>query len=240
MALKTDLKVWYDSLGSLSLAQSWWSRQRGFNVPSTSDSIRNNALMNACEFSPLRLSLCLAAKCKKTIGSRVSHLCCTGNPAAIAFAIISVVVDAIKCRSFRPFSHVLEKIIKLQPSLAHANPTASVLLVVFVIFVVASLKHSCPNAIDRLSGHAMPWPASTSDCICTCAAPCRNAASQITARTWPNKTARTSAFPHRPVIGRYANVFQYCPFTKNFTRNVDDVRHENTVVVKSPEVKEVM
>jgi hypothetical protein len=72
-----------------------------------------------------------------------------GRPTAIAWRVISVVVDAVKREFGGFFAHVGEKMLKIvMPSVANCDAAAAVVLKTFCIRVVAATEHLRPRAIS--------------------------------------------------------------------------------------------
>jgi len=85
---------------------------------------------------------------------RLLVLCC---PTAVSRLVVAVVVGvAIKCVLFcRRITHVSIEICELQPPLAHANATATVVAVLLHFSIIAAVNHRVPNPIDAGAGLAV-------------------------------------------------------------------------------------
>ena len=86
------------------------------------------------------------------------------RPAAIAWLIITVVVDAIKRESKRLFPHICEKVFKaISPSIAHSDAATCVAREAFVFRVVAASFHIRPRS--KRSGPSASSVAMCSACF---------------------------------------------------------------------------
>ncbi len=69
------------------------------------------------------------------------------SPAAIFWRVVAIAINSIKRHSGRPIFHVRIKTAKRIPSIAHANPPATVSCITRVIGVIASLSSRVPTFI---------------------------------------------------------------------------------------------
>jgi hypothetical protein len=81
--------------------------------------------------------------------SLIRVLLLASGPAAIAWLVVAVVVDAIKGCAFRSRPHVGEEVFKCAPTGAELDATASVILVRRVFLVCTSALHCAPRGIFR-------------------------------------------------------------------------------------------
>ena len=65
-------------------------------------------------------------------------------PAAVARFIVTIVVNALNSKAIWAYSHISQKIIKRQPSFAHCNSTAAVVLKAGIVWVCRSLNELRP------------------------------------------------------------------------------------------------
>lgn len=80
--------------------------------------------------------------------SGVSGLFKTGSPLHISRFIISVIVDALYAVDFRSWANMINKCLKgFSPFWANSNAPSSVIRVLRVPFVKASLDHGLPHAV---------------------------------------------------------------------------------------------
>jgi len=68
--------------------------------------------------------------------------CC---PPAIIRRIISVIIAPIKRHSFGPISHISKKVGKFLPSFANFNPTSTIVTILLIVGISASVQHCSPN-----------------------------------------------------------------------------------------------
>ena len=81
----------------------------------------------------------------------VQGVCFSGNPPAVRWLIISVVVNAVNFVSIRPLAHVANKFAKrIYPLFAYGYSSASVILVTLVMRVKATLLHRTPSPIKGM------------------------------------------------------------------------------------------
>lgn len=89
---------------------------------------------------------------KNPIGSSVSSLLSFSCPLAISRLVVSVVVDSFNGESFGTNSHVIKKVPKIKPRLAHLYSSTSVVGIFSVFWIVASSQHVRPTLVgSRLS-----------------------------------------------------------------------------------------
>lgn len=105
----------------------------------------------------------------------VEVLLAGGSPAAVARFVRSIVVDPIKRRSCRTFTHVQKECLEGVPLLADRDASATVQVVSRCLRVQASLAHAVPRAVGarrRSAGMCMAvlppsLSASTRTCLAT-------------------------------------------------------------------------
>lgn len=84
--------------------------------------------------------------------SSVSCLSKSIFPLAIIRSIWSIVVDALKSRAFWRVSHVFMERCDIEPSIAHSNPSSSVINESRIIIILTSANHVPPNVIELAIG----------------------------------------------------------------------------------------
>lgn len=72
------------------------------------------------------------------------------RPFAIAWFVISVIVDALNGVLRWALSHIGNKAFKGQPSIANGNPASAVILPRYVRWIVAPAENSSPNIVERV------------------------------------------------------------------------------------------
>lgn len=100
-------------------------------------------------FSPLSKRFCLPVKLYHSIAACVVCLLFTSGPLAIGKLIVSICANSFQCMFMRwRHSHIMKEIIKLMPSLADLNSPAPIATKFCMFRILASLKHSTPNAVQ--------------------------------------------------------------------------------------------
>lgn len=69
------------------------------------------------------------------------------TPSAILRRILTICVDAIQCFTYRPFSHVGKKVIKMIPSFAIRYPPPPITGIIRSILVFAPIFHHRPRCV---------------------------------------------------------------------------------------------
>lgn len=78
----------------------------------------------------------------------IAHLLVCSSPSAIAFLVIAIVVDSIKAKSWRTFTHVSNECLeRIKPFFRHTDATTSVMSVLLVIGVGAAILSKCPSPV---------------------------------------------------------------------------------------------
>jgi len=87
----------------------------------------------------------------------IALLFASWNPAAIFWAVISVVVAALKSIATRTLAHVSKKVVKtITPTLAHLNAATAVVLVFFSVGCITSPAHFDPRSLRWAVCISMP------------------------------------------------------------------------------------
>lgn len=78
-------------------------------------------------------------------------LCGAVSPSAVARLIVAVIVDAVnRVIAFGARPHIFKEAAKrLKPSVTHGNATPTVVLIVRLVRVIATIFHACPTFILR-------------------------------------------------------------------------------------------
>ena len=107
----------------------------------------NDMAVNPKLARPLRNSMGLAVNSNPSVRSPVVGLLGAGGPCAIFFAIVAVIVFALKRVTFWPWANIGCKFGKgLKPLLAYRDASPSVIVKAFIRGVSASGNHSLPSA----------------------------------------------------------------------------------------------
>ncbi len=83
--------------------------------------------------------------------STISGLLDTSRPLAVFFAVVAIIIDAVKRHVRRHCSHIEKKISKVLPPFAHRYSPPSIILERFTLRFCASPYHACPA---RIGGRA--------------------------------------------------------------------------------------
>lgn len=118
-------------------------------VPSTRHSLANNMLWQSSCRGPFRDSECdIIVRYVSTSGC-VLLLLVISFPSTVSGAIISIIINAINTvLKAGPWANIRCELIKrLHPGLTHRDPPSSVVAVLFVVSICASLNDSVPNLL---------------------------------------------------------------------------------------------
>lgn len=107
----------------------------------------NSAIYDSEVFTKFRKTSCLTSYCQHEIETPVSRLLSPSRPFAVFWFIISIIVNSFDCKSRRFVTHVLEKVLKLKPSLAHLNSSAAIIFEALIAWIVATPHHVAPNPV---------------------------------------------------------------------------------------------
>lgn len=77
------------------------------------------------------------------------------SPSAIFFAIVAIVIYAIKRHPLWSRTHIGIKVFKLVPALANGYAASSIVFISRIFLISASRQHRKPHSIDRLETHTM-------------------------------------------------------------------------------------
>jgi hypothetical protein len=139
-----------------------WLRQRSLCTPSTPNSKAQSAYFNSLLARPFTHRLAPPSKRQHSVISSVASLLCTGRPAAIVSAIMSVKITTLYRGVFLamlPYMlqvtsiHIPSKVLKSGPQTLNASPA--------ILYVRSAARHcattmqSCINAIKTGLRHSM-------------------------------------------------------------------------------------
>src|SRR5438045_3468993 len=84
------------------------------------------------------------------IRASISMLFLLGCPFHVGWKIAKRIINAFNAQFWmRAFSHVSEKMSeRLTPSLAHSNPTSTIILELWIVAIMASLNHAFPDSVN--------------------------------------------------------------------------------------------
>lgn len=86
-----------------------------------------------------------------TLVSSISGLLSRGCPPAVQWFVIPIGIYALKAVPKWSRTHIIAEQFKgTQPSLAYFNPTATIVVIVSLVFISASLFHAAPRNIKRM------------------------------------------------------------------------------------------
>lgn len=87
--------------------------------------------------------------------ARICPLLLPCSPPAIFGFIITVIINAINGKTLWPKAHVRKEIVKNFPPFAYRYPSSSIIVVVCVLWVIASCSHRGPNIVFSRMTHPM-------------------------------------------------------------------------------------
>lgn len=93
----------------------------------------------------------LIEQCCSSIADLGFHV----SPSAISWLVVAVVINAINSCSYWSFSHIHKEVFKNTPSFANLNPPISVVNIIFIRWIVASLSHCNPCVVCCRPGKVM-------------------------------------------------------------------------------------
>jgi hypothetical protein len=133
-------------------------RQRLLGGPAALQAHPNCRLGDPCSLGPLNNRQCLAAPGESPTVPAIAHLHLTPRPPTVPRFVVPVDVDSIDRKlKRRAFTHVgIERLERVSPSCAYANPAAAISGVARIIGVRAAMSHGHPRRPCRLTGAAMP------------------------------------------------------------------------------------
>lgn len=124
-----------------------WRKEGSFRAPSPLDPCIGNIKRNAEMASELSYATANSINREIMVETGVLLLLQLGLPLAVARFVIAVIINSSKSQTLRAFTHILQKVLKLQPGLAYLNAPPSVTWKGSVIGILASLKHHRPSFV---------------------------------------------------------------------------------------------
>lgn len=102
-------------------------------------------------FRPLTYRLLFAIVGYKTIVVSVIRLLFSTRPFAITGLIVLIIINSIKRVAFGRLAHIIIKLFKRVPALANFDAPATVIFIIRLVGVVATLSHINPRKIYGVS-----------------------------------------------------------------------------------------
>lgn len=191
---------------------------------------------NACFRRPIGQAHRLIAVCNHPISSLISILGTSACPTAIRLAVVSVYILSLYRHAFRPFSHVIIKVLKPAPLNAYLNATPSVIGEGTGVFIKTPVSHFLPRLVSAgtlivfsgtltMFGNSFLKQASATKGV---------ASSQVTsvynyllaavALACPKRSSRDSIFSFATAF-----IFQHHQATKSISNNVNQLHTINAV-----------
>lgn len=167
--------------------------------PAGMEALRNQALVNPQNLSPLRNGQRLPGMRQPHACAAIVSLSSAGGPYAIIRLIVAIIIESLKRMSCWRLAHVSEEVFELSPSGAYVDTSAAIAIKAICGRVAASFFHVQPCFVCRRSTHSMslaaircqlapqtaagfsfPATQGTGGCLCgatavTCACPARAA-----------------------------------------------------------------
>ena len=126
------------------------------HAPSAMESHIQDALWNAEKSGPLDSRFRFTSPFKNDRVAFVERLYFAGSPSAIAWLVVSFIVNAINRVLFRrALAHVGNKVRNICPAIANPDPSPAIAMEGFDVFVCASLHHRHPRIPRQGIGVAM-------------------------------------------------------------------------------------
>lgn len=127
------------------------------NAPAGFYSFRNRSSGHSELFAPLAFCKSLIIVGYEFISRPIVRVCSGVCPSAIAFAVVSIVINSINLMGLvRSWSHVLIKSLeRINPLIANANSSASIPVVFWSFWIATPRLHSPPNVKFRRASKSM-------------------------------------------------------------------------------------
>lgn len=174
-----------------------------FSAPSLSESFDKGVFLQANGACPLRHRHGFAVESDPCIVAAIVVLRGDGRPSAVLGRITLIVIDAIKgVVLIFTVAHISQEILEREPSLAHSNSAPTVIHVIFVTRVKASLFHRGPRLIGRSFFPVRGVPVTSIQNLCLAMATLDVGGSHVRNGSFPFLTAKI-AFEnplHVPVV----------------------------------------
>lgn len=174
--------------------------------------------------APFRERLRDAVERQESIRPRVTHLNCSGRPAAIIWRVRTFVVNAIQRVPHWSLSHIGEEVRELLPTLTHRNTATAVRGIRLVTRVGAPGEHAVPRHEYFAPAHAVGSARCALRSIGAWLTALRYATAEIAGAACVLSSAGASTSPHS-VSGRTRHALNHDPFTKRQTGQIDERRH---------------
>lgn len=102
---------------------------------------------DAEEFRPSRNALAHAMQFKVMCCPLIAGLLFGRSPSTISWFVVAVVVGSLNGSALGAFTHILKKIAEIHPAAAHRNTTATIVWILDLLWIRASLNHVIPRSV---------------------------------------------------------------------------------------------
>lgn len=90
------------------------------------------------------------------VWASISDLIRFCSPSAVAWLIVSVIINSVERQTFWPWSHINVKSLKtLNPSITHFDSSTAISMVISKIFIPASIQHRLPRSPNWRAFHSV-------------------------------------------------------------------------------------
>ncbi len=127
------------------------TRQCLAQIPTHFEARDHILLPYAVNLGPFTYGATDAIKVNDVVRAFIARLFPACRPAAIAWLVMTVIVNSIKGHAFWWMSHIRKKILEREPSFADRNPARAIVFVLQFFLVKAPTPHVHPDAIDATS-----------------------------------------------------------------------------------------
>lgn len=184
--------------------------KRLINVHSLLQSAMKAFLGNPKLSSPLRHALSFPIMVDANCISLIPQVLCSWHPAAVTLSVIVVIINSLYLKTVAFLrTHVFHEIFYFMPSMVYDDSSAAIILVIFMRFIVASVHHVHPGAINFCSTHAVRALTATT-------ATGRFSTDKVSIKHLSNKTAVTSATPVARSISNLLNDVPFLEYASGF------------------------
>lgn len=132
---------------------------RPYQIPFLLDSTVYDISRCAIDFRPFGDVFCYTINFDISVLSVIVVLLFSCRPPAVAWLVISAIIDSINgVFGSRPWSHIRKEIYKplsAKPSIMNNNSTPSIIYIARMIRVYTALNHAAPSFVFNCSGFAM-------------------------------------------------------------------------------------
>jgi len=161
----------------------------------------------------------------------VASLLLTCRPAAVCRPVALVIIDAIKCRVWRRFTHVSAEIIKSMPTAANRNASFAIVSIVLTALVVTAVQHALPSSVQCTLFAAASEPVNDVRSVLTSTTGALSI-SQRHSVDFTFDTADTAALPVNNVLRVSTfGALNCCPCAELLAFDINDVSHGDFHVV---------